>query len=102
MVAKAKVLALALLLDRIESGNLVAYLGYKTRAGAASVLLRLCRHGYLSREGVNVYRGTVYRYMLTDKGKEWLRWYGARQSSSGLLSGFWRFLERGRAGKQSP
>ncbi len=99
MLPKARVLALALILDRVESENLVAHLGYKTRAGAASVLLRLYHHGYLSREGENVYRGVVYHYVLTEKGKNWLRWYGARQSSGGFLSGFRRLLERGRAGK---
>ncbi len=102
MLPKARVLALALILDRIESGSLVDYLGYKTRAGAASVLLRLYHHGYLSRERKNVYRGAVYRYVITEKGKNWLRWYGSRHSSGGFLSGFRRFLERGRAGKQSP
>lgn len=99
MLPKAKVLMLTLILDKIESRSLVTYLGYRTRGGAASVLLRLSRHGYLSREGVNVYRGMVYHYVLTEKGKRWLRWYGARQSSSGFLSAFRRLLERGRAGK---
>ncbi len=99
--AKARVLALALILDRVESKNLVAYLAYKTRSGAASVLLRLYRHGYLRREGQDIYRGAVYRYTLTKKGENWLRWYGGRQASSGFLSGFRRLLERGRAGNTS-
>ncbi len=99
MQSKAKVLALTLLLDRVGSGNLVDYLDYRTKSGAAATLLRLHRHGYLSREAAAVHRGWIYRYSLTAKGTRWLQWYGARQRSGGFLSGFRRLLERGRAGK---
>ncbi len=97
MEAKAKILALALILPRIESKTLVAHLGYKTRSGAASVLLRLYHHGYLRRKGKDVHRAVVYRYVLSEKGQRWLKWYQTRPSNSGVLSGFRRLLERGRA-----
>jgi predicted transcriptional regulator len=70
--AKRGVLAYILECGPASSGDLVSTLDYATQAGAAATLLRLYRHGHLSRE----HDGTAYLYSITHKGRTWLSLFG--------------------------
>jgi predicted transcriptional regulator len=69
--AKRTVLEYVVQAQLVDSADLASALGY-TRAGAASTLLRLHRHGHLLRRRRADAGG--FEYAISEKGEAWLRW----------------------------
>ena len=74
MFVKREVLRWVASYGPISSADLVNALGYATQAGAAATLLRLHRHGHLTRER----SGTAYLYSISRKGLDWLSYLGGQ------------------------
>jgi DNA-binding IclR family transcriptional regulator len=70
MEAKRRVLEFISETQVTDSASVADALGY-TRAGAASTLLRLHRHGHLRRQRTET---GGYEYQISPKGLAWLEW----------------------------
>ncbi len=70
---KARVLSFVAEQGPVGSDEVAAALGY-TVPGAASMLLRLHRHGHLHRRRI----GQTYLYTLSQKGESYLQFVSAR------------------------
>ena len=72
MAARAKEQVLSFLASHGPADALIVAdaLGYETRGGAGSTLLRLHRHGHLRRRPTE----SGYLYSVSDKGTRWLEY----------------------------
>ncbi len=59
----------------VGSETLLEAFEFETRGGAAATLLRLHRQGHLRRSRTWPGERVGYRYILSDKGRDWLHWY---------------------------
>jgi Mn-dependent DtxR family transcriptional regulator len=69
--AKARLLSFVREQEPVRPADVAGALGY-TLPGAASMLLRLHRHGHLRRHR----EGQVFLYALSEKGHDYLRFVG--------------------------
>jgi hypothetical protein len=68
--AKREVLSYLAARGSADSLTVALDLGYETRGGAASTLLRLHRHGHLRRQ----LEPSGYVYAISRKGERWLEY----------------------------
>ncbi len=70
MNAKRRLLSYVAIHGPTDSLAVELDLGYETRGGAASTLLRLHRHGHLRRQ----WAPSGYLYAISSKGERWLEY----------------------------